>query len=165
MAINDPEDRKAYRLEDNGFQELEDSEPNDQEARNRILLRTAVLRYVEQSDPAALIDLFQKGFPLYKYAESRELLIDLLSGVPIRPAKALDSQKGRDAEMKAAYFYATLTGSGKSAEEAARLAASGVPCDVEHFMGSIWPKFQDRPGVKIAYEMARNPPENFPEFF
>lgn len=165
MDTDNPEDRKAYQFEDNSFQELEASEFNDQGARNRILLRTAVLSYVEQSDPAALIVLFEKGFPLYKYAESRELLIDLLSGIPIRSATDSNSQKGRDAEMKAAYYYATLTGSGKSPEEAAELAARGVPCEVDHFRDSVWPKFQDRPGVKIAYDMARNPPENFPEFF
>ena len=69
MDIDNPEDRKAYQLEDSLFQELEAAEFNEQEARNRILLRTAVLSYVEQLDSAALIDLFEKGFSLYKYAE------------------------------------------------------------------------------------------------
>jgi len=50
-------------------------------------------------------------------------------------------------------------------EEAAHLAARDVPCDVDYFRNTVWPKYQDRPGVKIAYDMARNPPESFPEFF
>ena len=122
MCNKNPENGKAYRFTGRDFQELDASEPGDPEARNRILLRAAVLSYVEHSDPGPLTGLFEKGFPLYNYAESRELLIDLISGVPIQSSaesnKQANMQKNRDAEMKAAYYYATLTGPGKSSEEA-----------------------------------------------
>jgi hypothetical protein len=167
MSHQEPTNNKAYNIEQLSVREPDSIDPNDIELRNENWLHMALKSYIQDGDCEALIELFERGFALHKYPQSKALITDLIKGIPISN-KGLhensDSQKQKDLELSAAYYYAKLTGSGKTEEEALEKVAQLINCSVDQFKNDIWPKYKASAGIKIAHDLAKNPSPDYPFF-
>lgn len=126
------------------------TDKSDKESYWHDVAKQAVDTFIVSGDPARLLELFNKGFPLHKYPESRELIEKILQGDSLRPFGRGGEKRTFERllkEFKAVKFYFNeMQKPGKKKKtivqlEAARMIDEGMTAD--NFRKTILPRYAD----------------------
>lgn len=127
----------------------------------------AVARYMEDGDSRSLVEMFQNGIELWKYPESRDLVVSLLQGQkPRRKGGQKLTRAEKEDQLSCLIFVAQLHGAGIAVYHNGN-ATTPTACEIvgarhrvnPRHLYDRWRKRKDDDFIKEQIEFGRQHPE------